>query len=55
VGGITADRIAGCIAAGASGVVVRSGILLSENPAESAKRYCDEIAFAWEKRTSRID
>jgi thiamine-phosphate diphosphorylase len=53
VGGITPDRVAGCINAGASGVVVRSGILLSSNPTQSAEGYWDELTKAWENRTSR--
>lgn len=53
VGGITPERVAGCIEAGASGVVVRSGIMLSDDITRAAKEYADCLAAAWSKRAAK--
>jgi thiamine-phosphate diphosphorylase len=47
VGGIAPDRISGCINAGASGVVVRSGILLAQDVMTTARQYSDSLTMAW--------
>ena len=41
LGGITPDRVAECLAAGAFGVAVMSGVMVATNAGEQAKRYLD--------------
>ncbi len=43
LGGVTPARVAGCLAAGAHGVVVLSGILHASDPAAALRRYLDEL------------
>ncbi len=50
IGGITPANITDCVGAGASGVVVRSGIMLSDEPACAARGYIDALCSAWAAR-----
>lgn len=43
IGGITADRIEGCVAAGAAGVAVISGILGAPDIERAVIEYCDAL------------
>jgi thiamine-phosphate pyrophosphorylase len=53
IGGITAENTPDCIAAGASGVVTRSGILSSRDPRQAAAEFSSALASAWSERVSR--
>lgn len=43
LGGITPDRVAECLAAGAFGVAVMSGVMFPKNAGEQARRYLDVL------------
>ena len=47
IGGITAANTPECIAAGARGVAVRSGILLADDPRAAAHTYRQALDAAW--------
>lgn len=51
IGGVTPENVAGCIAAGASGVAVLSPLMRADNPEETAKQYRAALDATWEKRT----
>ena len=44
LGGITPERVAECLAAGAFGVAVMSGVMSPENAGEQAKRYLEVLS-----------
>lgn len=44
LGGITPDGVDECLAAGAFGVAVMSGVMSSTNPGEQARRYLDVLS-----------
>ena len=43
LGGITPDRVNGCLAAGASGIAVLSGIMRTDGAGEKSKAYLSEL------------
>jgi thiamine-phosphate pyrophosphorylase len=47
LGGVTPERVAACISAGARGVAAVSAILSSDNPAAEAARFLDAIEVAF--------
>ena len=49
IGGVTPERIKGCIAAGATGVAVLSPIMRAENPHHVAQEYRRALDKAWEE------
>jgi thiamine-phosphate pyrophosphorylase len=50
IGGITVDKVASCISAGASGIAVLSPIMLSKTPAVVARTYRTALDSAWTDR-----
>ena len=46
IGGITSERVAPCLAAGAYGVAVVTGVLAAPSPVEAVRRYLEALAMA---------
>ena len=49
LGGITPDRVDECLAAGAVGVAVMSGVMSLANAGELARRYLDVLGWQGKK------
>ncbi len=54
VGGISPDKVVGCIDTGASGVAVKSGILNEKDIAGVSKLYHDRLIDAYSKREAEL-
>lgn len=50
IGGVTAERVATCIEAGAVGVAVLSAIMRAADPQAESRRFHDALNIAWEKK-----
>ncbi len=50
IGGITPDRVAGCIEAGAAGVAVLSPIMRADDPQLIAQDYRQALDSAWKAK-----
>lgn len=49
IGGITTERVAACVNAGAAGIAVLSTIMRAQDPHAAAQEYCRTLDRAWVK------
>ena len=54
IGGVTPDRVAACVDAGAAGVAVLSPLMRAQDPEAVARAYRDALEAAWANRASPL-
>lgn len=53
IGGVTPERVASCVDAGAVGVAVLSAIMHAADPKDAARQFRDALDMAWENKRCR--